>query len=79
LQFKESPLDRTNPKRAVIVAGANKGMIAVAFLIVLGFYLLMGILFAVPFVLFGVKEIDPHAVSASRGFRLLLVPGAISL
>jgi len=54
-------------------------MIAVAFLIVLGFYLLMGILFAVPFVLFGVKEIDPHAVSASRGFRLLLVPGAISL
>jgi hypothetical protein len=54
-------------------------MIAAAFLILLGFYLLLGIIFAVPFVLFGVQRIDPHAGSASWGFRLLMVPGAMTL
>lgn len=54
-------------------------MIAALFLILLGIYLGCGLLFAVPFVIWGVQRIDPHSVHASWGFRLLLVPGASAL
>jgi hypothetical protein len=50
-------------------------MIAAVFLILLGIYLACGFVFAVPFVLFGVKKIDPHAARGSWGFRLLIIPG----
>ena len=53
-------------------------MIAAAFLILLGIYLACGFLFAVPFVLFGVKKIDPHAAHGSWGFRLLIIPGTMA-
>ena len=53
-------------------------MIAVVFLILLGFYLACGLGFAIPFVLFGVKRIDPHAAHGTWGFRLLIVPGAMA-
>lgn len=42
-----------------------------------GIYLLCGMAFAVPFLVFGVARIDRHAVRASRGFRLLIVPGTM--
>jgi hypothetical protein len=54
-------------------------MIATVSLIILGVYLTCGILFAVPFVLFGVKKIDPHAAHGSWGFRLLILPGTAAL
>jgi membrane protein implicated in regulation of membrane protease activity len=54
-------------------------MIAAAFLILLAIYLACGFLFAVPFVLVGVKKIDPHAAHGSWGFRLLIFPGAMTL
>ena len=54
-------------------------MIAVVFLILLGVYLVAGIVFAVSFVLFGVKIIDSRAASASWGFRLVIVPGSMAL
>jgi hypothetical protein len=54
-------------------------MIAAIFLILLGNYLACGFVFAVPFVLFGVKKIDPHAVHGSWGFRLLIIPGTMAL
>jgi membrane protein implicated in regulation of membrane protease activity len=54
-------------------------MIAAALLIVLGIYLLCGLVFAVPFVVVGVKRIDPHALHGSWGFRLLIFPGAMAL
>ena len=50
-------------------------MIAAIFLILLGIYLACGFVFAIPFVLFGVKKIDPHAAHGSWGFRLLIIPG----
>jgi hypothetical protein len=50
-------------------------MIAAVSLILLGMYLACGLVFAIPFVLFGVKRIDPHAVHGSWGFRLLIIPG----
>ena len=45
-------------------------------LILGGIYVICGLLFAVPFVLLGVKKIDPHAAHGSWGFRLLIFPGA---
>ena len=54
-------------------------MIAAAFLILLGFYLVCGLVFAIPFALIGVKRIDPHAAHASWGFRLLIIPGIVAL
>jgi len=53
-------------------------MIAAAFLIVIGIYLACGVVFAVPFVLVGVKQIDPHAAHGSWGFRLLIIPGTMA-
>jgi hypothetical protein len=54
-------------------------MIASTFLILLGIYLACGFVFAVPFVLLGVKKIDPHATRGSWGFRLLIIPGTMAL
>lgn len=54
-------------------------MIAAALLIILGIYLLCGLVFAVPFVVVGVKRIDPHALHGNWGFRLLIFPGAMAL
>ena len=54
-------------------------MIAAVFLIALGSYLAVGLLFAIPFALIGVKRIDPHAAHGSWGFRLLIIPGTMAL
>jgi hypothetical protein len=53
-------------------------MIAAVFLIVLGIYVTCGLVFAVPFVLAGVKKNDPHAARGSWGFRLLIIPGTLA-
>jgi hypothetical protein len=53
-------------------------MIAAIVLILLGSYLACGFVIAVPFVLLGVKRIDPHAVHGSWGFRLLILPGTMA-
>lgn len=42
-------------------------------------YLVGGLLFAIPFVLVGVKRIDPHAAHGSWGFRMLIFPGTVFL
>jgi len=49
------------------------------FLFALGIYLACGLAFAIPFVLAGVKRIDPHAAHGSWGFRLLIIPGTMAL
>ena len=46
---------------------------------VAGVYLLLGVVFAVPFVLKGVNRLEPSAAQGTRGFRLLILPGAIAL
>ena len=53
-------------------------MIAVL-LTLLGVYLVCGLVFALPFALFGVGKIDPHAAHGSWGFRLLIIPGTMAL
>jgi hypothetical protein len=54
-------------------------MIAAGFLILLGAYLAIGMVFAIPFALAGAKKIDPHAAQGTWGFRLLIIPGAAAL
>jgi hypothetical protein len=48
-------------------------------LILLAAYLVMGFLFAIPFMFVGVKRIDPHAARGSWGFRVLIIPGTMFL
>jgi len=50
-----------------------------ALLILGGVYAACGFLFAIPFVLKGVKLIDPHAADGSWGFRVLIFPGTLAL
>jgi hypothetical protein len=40
-------------------------------------YLILGVLFAAPFVTRGVNRIDPLAPTAPWTFRLLMVPGTV--
>jgi hypothetical protein len=54
-------------------------MIAAAFLIFLGTYFLCGVLFAIPFAIFGVQKIDPHAAHGPWGFRLIIIPATAAL
>jgi hypothetical protein len=53
-------------------------MIVAVLLILLGIYLGCGLVFAIPFVLIGVKKIDPHAAHGSWGFRLVVIPGTMA-
>ena len=43
----------------------------------LGIYLAIGFLFAVPFALMGAKKIDHSAVDGTWGFKLLIIPGSM--
>lgn len=45
----------------------------------LEFYLLAGVLFALPFVWRGAGRVDPTAAEGTRGFRLLILPGSVAL
>ena len=42
-------------------------------------YLLLGLLFAVPFLIKGVGKLDPSAKAGTWGFRLLILPGTVLL
>lgn len=44
-----------------------------------GVYLGLGFLFAIAFVSFGLRRIDPAAEGAKIGFRLLILPGVTAL
>lgn len=54
-------------------------MIAAVFLLLLGSYCAVGLVFAGLFVVRGVNRIDPHAAHGSWGFRLLIIPGTMLL
>ena len=54
-------------------------MIVETLLIVVGIYLLCGLVFAIPFVLLGVARIDPSAAHGSWSFRALIIPGTMFL
>jgi hypothetical protein len=51
------------------------GWIVVLLLVYLG----LGVLFALPFVLFGVDRIDAVARESRWGFRVMIFPGSVAL
>ncbi len=53
--------------------------ISTAVVILAAGYALLGVLFAIPFLLRGAAAIDPAARQGSRGFRLLILPGTVAL
>jgi hypothetical protein len=53
--------------------------IASGLLTALGLYAAFGLVFAIAFAGRGVDAIDPGAHGATRGFRMLIVPGAAAL
>ncbi|HWS97062.1 MAG TPA: hypothetical protein VN620_11400 [Candidatus Methylomirabilis sp.] len=42
------------------------------------FYGVIGIVFAIPFVVKGVQRIDEEAIGSGWGFRLLILPGCMA-
>jgi hypothetical protein len=54
-------------------------LLAQTILVVGGVYAAAGVLFAVAFVTSGVGRIDPVAVGAGIGFRVLILPGVAAL
>ena len=46
-------------------------------LVALGLYLLVGLLFAIVFVFFGAKKVDPPAGETGFFFKLLILPGSM--
>lgn len=42
-------------------------------------YVAIGVLFAVPFLIVGIKRIDPAAHGSGPGFRLVIAPGVVAL
>lgn len=53
--------------------------LATALVLVLAVYAGIGVPFAVVFVLLGVQRIDPAARGATRGFRMMILPGSVAL
>ena len=51
--------------------------LAIIILLLAAAYLLMGLLFAIPFVIKGVTRIDEGASGSGWGFRLIIIPGTI--
>lgn len=45
-------------------------------LFIIGGYFTLGVLFAIPFALWGAEKIDPKAREGTWCFRVLLVPGS---
>lgn len=45
---------------------------------IVGLYLLLGLIFLVPFYIKGMKTIDPDTMETSIYFKLLILPGIIS-
>jgi hypothetical protein len=53
--------------------------IATGLVFLLGFYVAMGVVFALYFLVRGLRQIDPRAGGSTRGFRLIALPGLVAL
>jgi len=46
-------------------------------LIIAAIYLLMGVLFVIPFLMKGLKKVDEGAHGSTIGFKIIIIPGVI--
>jgi hypothetical protein len=46
-------------------------------LIIIAIYLLLGVVFTIPFIIKGVTRIDEGAHGSKWGFRIIIIPGTI--
>lgn len=44
-----------------------------------GLYLALGVVFAVPFLVRGLRRIDPATAGGTLGFKLVILPGVVAL
>ena len=54
-------------------------MVIETILMLVSAYLLLGLLFAIAFVIKGVTVVDEGAQGCSAGFRIIIIPGAMLL
>jgi len=47
------------------------------FLIIVAVYLLIGVLFVIPFLMKGLNKIDEGAHGSTIGFKIIIIPGVI--
>jgi hypothetical protein len=52
-------------------------MIVTVLLTAAAIYCLLGLVFAIPFVIKGVNSIDESAAHGSAGFRIIIIPGVM--
>jgi len=52
-------------------------MIIEIILIVVGIYLLLGVLFVIPFLLKGLTKVDEGTHGSTIGFKIIIIPGVI--
>ena len=46
-------------------------------LVIVGTYLVLGVLFVVPFILRGLIKVDEGAHGGTTGFKIIIIPGVI--
>jgi len=49
--------------------------VAQLIIVIVKSYLLCGLVFAIPFIIFGIQKVDPSAKNGTVPFRLMVLPG----
>lgn len=52
-------------------------MVVEIILIIVGIYLLLGVLFVIPFLVKGITKVDEGAHGGTIGFKIIIIPGVI--
>jgi|GEM_PF-848470 len=53
----------------------NAVSVAQLIIVIVKGYLLCGLVFAIPFIIFGIQKVDPSAKNGTVPFRLMVLPG----
>ena len=53
----------------------NAVSVAQLIILILKGYLVIGLIFAIPFIVFGIHRVDPSAKNGTMAFRLIVLPG----
>ena len=53
----------------------NAVSVAQLIIVIVKGYLVLGLIFAIPFIVFGIQRVDPSAKNSTIPFRLMVLPG----